>query len=163
MVLSCFPSTAVILETTVQGTYYIAVAIDLGYWLLFPASLRGVIMIEGLHDSSASFTPHGGRSVHDMQGRWRGCSRVLFSLIFSSVIYMSQLCHVFNHLFLLVYWPPLHAEHLPPSSYHQQFHLVCRVPSCDVERFSVISSKITCIYSYSCITSQRHQQSFLPP
>jgi len=117
-------------------------------------------MTEGLHVSSASFTPHGSRSVHAMHRRWRGCSRVLFSLIFSSVIYMSQLRHVFNHLFLLVYWPPLHAEHLPPPSYHQQFHLVCQVPSCDVERFPVISTKITFIYSHSCITFLRHQQSF---
>jgi hypothetical protein len=69
MVLSCFPSTAGIIEVTEQGTYNIATAIDLGYLLLFSASLPGVIMIEGLHDSSASFTPHGGRSVHDMQRR----------------------------------------------------------------------------------------------
>lgn len=109
-------------------------------------------MIEGLHVSYASFKPHGSRSVHAMQRRWRGCSRVLFSLIFSSVIYVSQLRHVFNHLFLLVYWSPLHAEHLPPSPYHQQFHLVCQVPSCDVERFSVISTRITFIYSHSCIS-----------
>lgn len=68
-------------------------------------------MTEGLHGSSARFTPHGTRLVHAMQTRWRGRSRVLFSLIFSSVIYISQLRHVFNHLFLLVYWPPLHAEH----------------------------------------------------
>ena len=56
-----------LLYFTEQGTYFIATAIDLGYWLLFAASLPGVIMIEGLHVSSASFTPHGGRSVHAMR------------------------------------------------------------------------------------------------
>ena len=69
MVLGCFSGTAGNIKVTEQGTYIIATSIDLSYWLLFRASLPGVIMIEELHDSPASFTPHGGRSVHDMQRR----------------------------------------------------------------------------------------------
>jgi hypothetical protein len=53
---------------------------------------------------------------------YRGGSQVFLSLMLSSVIFLCHLYYFYNNLFHLLYWSPLHAEHLP--HHHHMHHTI---------------------------------------
>jgi len=72
---------------------------------------------------------HQGRLVHVLTGECKGGPHAFLSHILPYAIFLYYLYHFFNHFFHLLYWPPLHAEHvssLPYSPYHSDT-LVCHI------------------------------------
>jgi hypothetical protein len=54
-------------------------------------------------------------------GDVKGGSQDFLPIVIPSTNFMRHLYHSFNHLFWLLYWPTMHAEHLP---YHSRNHYI---------------------------------------